>query len=106
MYKEDGLIYLEDHDYDVLNAATFEEAKHRLANDSKLLWEALGVDALPNDLGETARIESEIALALVSDRYEELGRLLSNLALEYVFKCCHEEILSDWEDYIDNGYEE
>ena len=51
MYKEDGFTYLEEQDMDVLAAATMDEAKHRLAHDYTLLWEAVGSDALPSDTG-------------------------------------------------------
>ena len=101
MYKEDNRVYFSDHDWDVLEQATFDEAKHRLQNDRMLLWESIGPDALPNDIEESKRIESAIAAALADDDYAELGRLVSNMALEYAFKCCHAQIVDDWQNYLE-----
>jgi len=101
MYKEDGLTYLEDHDLDVLEQATLDEARHRLYNDRALLWEALGPDALPTDAEQATKLEDAIAAALVDGTHAELGRLIANMALEYAFKCCHDQICDDWERYID-----
>jgi len=103
MYKEDGHYYLEEHDMDVLETATMEEARHRLANDYSLLWEAIGPDALPSDAEESQDLEDKIATALVENDYTELGRLVANMALEYAFKCCHAQIVDDWEAYIDKA---
>lgn len=101
MYKEDGCTYLEEHDMDVLETATMEEARHRLANDYTLLWEAISPNALPSDAEQATKLEDAIAAALVDDAYEELGRLVSNMALEYAFRCCHDQIVDDWERYIE-----
>ena len=101
MYKEDGLTYLEDHDMDVLEQATLDEARHRLYNDRALLWEALGPDALPTDKEQAEKLEEAIAAALVDGAHAELGRLVANMALEYGFSCCHDQIIDDWENYID-----
>ena len=101
MYKEDGLTYLEDHDLDVLEQATLDEAKHRLYNNRALLWEAIGADALPRDAEESKQLEDAIASALVDGTHAELGRLVANMALEYAFKCCHDEILDDWQNYLE-----
>lgn len=109
MYKEDGLTYLEDHELDVLERATLDEARHRLYNDRALLWEALGPDALPNDPAQSKRLEDAVAAALVDGDNVELGRLLANMALEFAFKSCHDQILDDWQRYVgDDGdyYEE
>jgi hypothetical protein len=102
MYKEDGRTYLEDHDLDVLEAATMEEARHRLYNDRSLLWEALGPDALPNDSEQAKALEDAIAAALVDGTHAELGKLVANMALEYAFRCCHDQIVDDWERYVDD----
>ena len=104
MYKEDGLTYLEEQDLDVLEQATLDEAKHRLYNNRALLWEAIGPDALPRDAEESKQLEDAIASALVDGTHAELGRLVANMALEYGFKCCHDEILDDWENYIDETF--
>ena len=104
MYKEDGFTYLEEQDMDVLAAATMDEAKHRLSNDYTLLWEAVGPDALPSDAEQAQDLEDKIAAALVADDHTELGRLIANMALEYGLKCCHHEILDDWENYIDETF--
>ena len=101
MYKEDGLTYLEDHDLDVLEQATLDEAKHRLYNNRALLWEAIGPDALPRDAEESKQLEDAIASALVDGTHAELDRLVANMALEYAFKCCHDEILDDWQNYLE-----
>ena len=101
MYKEDGLTYLEDHDLDVLEQATLDEARHRLYHDRALLWEALGPDALPTDAEQAKKLEDAIASALVDNKHAELGRLVANMALEYGFRCCHDQICDDWERYID-----
>lgn len=101
MYKEDGLTYLEDHDLDVLEQATLDEARHRLYHDRALLWEALGPDALPTEAEQAKKLEDAIAAALVDNKHAELGRLVANMALEYGFRCCHDQIVDDWERYID-----
>ena len=101
MYKEDGLTYLEDHDLDVLDQATLDEARHRLYHDRALLWEALGADALPTDAEQSKQLEDAIASALVDGTHAELGRLVANMAIEYAFKCCHDEILDDWQNYLE-----
>lgn len=100
MYKEDGLTYLEDHDLDVLDQATLDEARHRLYNDRALLWEALGPDALPTDAEQAKTLEEAIASALVDGEHAELGRLIGNMAIEYGFKCCHDQIVDDWENFL------
>ena len=101
MYKEDGLTYLEDDDLDVLERAAYDEARHRLYNDRALLWEALGPDGLPRDIAQAKKLEEAIAAALHEGEHEELGRLLANMALEYAFSCCHDQIIDDWENYLD-----
>ena len=67
MHIEDGRVYFDAHDEDVLNNATLQEAKHRLEGDRRLLWEAIGPDALPKDPIEADDLETDIATALVSD---------------------------------------
>ena len=101
MYKEDGRVYFEDNDLDVLEQATLDEARHRLYNDRALLWEALGPDALPRETEQSKALEDAIASALVDGTHAELGRLVANMAIEYAFKCCHEEILDDWQNYLE-----
>ena len=101
MYKEDGLTYLEEHDMDVLEQATLDEAKHRLYNNRALLWEAIGPDALPRDAEQSKQLEDAIASALADGTHAELGRLVANMAIEYAFKCCHDEILDDWQNYLE-----
>lgn len=101
MYKEDGFTYLEEHDMDVLESATLDEAKNRLGNDISLLWEALGPDALPRDAEQAKALEDKIATALVNDDYTKLGRLMAGMATEYAFKCCHAQIIDDWQNYLE-----
>ena len=101
MYKEDGFTYLEEHDMDVLAAATMDEAKHRLSNDYKLLWDAVCPDTLPSDTEQAQDLEDKIAAALVADDHTELGRLIANMALEYAFRCCHEQIIDDWQNFLE-----
>ena len=101
MYKEDNRVYFSDHDWDVLEEATFDEAKYRLQNDRMLLWESIGPDALPREAEQSKALEDAIASALVDGTHAELGRLVANMAIEYAFKCCHEEILDDWQNYLE-----
>lgn len=100
-YREDTGVYLEDEDLDVLDKAALAEAKHRLCNDLSLMWEALGPDALPREVGTAHNLEQDIATALVSSDYERLGRLMAGMATTYAFGLVYEQIADDWEDYID-----
>jgi len=70
-------LMLSDHEVGVLEEATRDEAAHRLCNNSQLLWEALGPDALPRDERLAVDLEREIAFCIVHDRYEKLGRMLA-----------------------------
>lgn len=107
MHIEDGRVYFNAHDEDVLNNATLQEAKHRLEGDRRLLWEAIGPDALPSDPIDADNLEMDIAAALVSDDFETLGRLVSAMALEYAFRSCHDQIVDDWQEHFrDDDYEE
>ena len=81
MYKEDGRVYFEDNDLDVLEQATLDEARHRLYNDRALLWEALGPDALPREAEQSKALEDAIASALVDGTHAELGRLSCTLTI-------------------------
>jgi len=93
-------LMLSDHEVGVLEEATREEAAHRLCNNSQLLWEALGPDALPRDERLAVDLEREIAFCIVHDRYEKLGRMLAGQAMSYAYRCAEDEINDDWANYI------
>lgn len=100
-YRENGRVYFEDEDDDVLDAACTAESKDRLGRDTDFMWESLGPDALPTDdiIGDD--LQMDIADALVSENFERLGRLMAGMALTYAFRCTYDEIIDDWESYID-----
>jgi len=91
---------LSDHEVGVLEEATRDEAAHRLCNNSQLLWEALGPDALPRDERLAVDLEREIAFCVVNAHYEKLGRLLAGMAMSYSYRCAEDEINDDWAAYI------
>ena len=93
-------LMLSDHEVGVLEEATREEAAHRLCNNSQLLWEALGPDALPNNQRLAVDLEREIAFCVVNAHYEKLGRLLAGMAMSYAYRCAEDEINDDWANYI------
>ena len=93
-------LMLSDHEVGVLEEATREEAAHRLCNNSQLLWEALGPDALPRNERLAVDLEREIAFCVVSSHYEKLGRLLAGMAMSYAYRCAESEIGDDWANYI------
>lgn len=93
-------LMLSDHEVGVLEEATREEAAHRLCNNSQLLWEALGPDALPRNERLAVDLEREIAFSVVNAHYEKLGRLLAGMAMSYAYRCAEDEINDDWANYI------
>jgi len=94
-------LMLSDHEVGVLEEATREEAAHRLCNDSQLLWEALGPDALPiNNERIVKDIERELAFCVVNAHYEKLGRMLAGMAMSYAYRLAEGEINDDWAAYI------
>ena len=93
-------LMLSDHEVGVLEDATREEAAHRLCNNSQLLWEALGPDALPRDERLAVDLEREIAFCVVNAHYEKLGRMLAGMAMSYSYRCAEDEINDDWANYI------
>ena len=93
-------LMLSDHEVGVLEEATRDEAAHRLCNNSQLLWEALGPDALPRDERLAVDLEREIAFCVVNAHYEKLGRLLAGMAMSYSYRCAEHEINDDWAAYI------
>tara|TARA_R110002073_G_scaffold5425_2_gene33415 strand:+ start:961 stop:1299 length:339 start_codon:yes stop_codon:yes gene_type:complete len=93
-------LMLSDHEVGVLEEATRDEAAHRLCNNSQLLWEALGPDALPRDERLSRDLERELAFCIVHDRYEKLGRMLAGMALSYAYRSAESEINDDWAAYI------
>tara|TARA_R110000764_G_scaffold141176_1_gene229334 strand:- start:39 stop:377 length:339 start_codon:yes stop_codon:yes gene_type:complete len=93
-------LMLSDHEVGVLEEATRDEAAHRLCNNSQLLWEALGPDALPRDERLAVDLEREIAFCVVNAHYEKLGRLLAGMAMSYAYRSAEDEINDDWAAYI------
>ena len=95
----DSVVFTDD-EVGALENATLQESRHRLLNNTTLLWEAIGPDALPKDETAASNLETAIASALVEEDYELLGRLVTGLALTYVYEITRDEIYADWERYV------
>jgi hypothetical protein len=95
----DSVVFTDD-EVGALENATLQESRHRLLNNTTLLWEAIGPDALPKDETAASNLEAAIASALVEEDYELLGRLVTGLALTYVYEITRDEIYDDWERYV------
>jgi len=95
----DSVVFTDD-EVGALENATLQESRHRLLNNTTLLWEAIGPDALPKDETAATNLETAIASALVEEDYELLGRLVTGLALTYVYEITRDEIYDDWERYV------
>ena len=95
----DSVVFTDD-EVGALENATLQESRHRLLNNTTLLWEAIGPDALPKDETAASNLETAIASALVEEDYELLGRLVTGLALTYVYEITRDEIYDDWERYV------
>lgn len=95
----DSVVFTDD-EVGALENATLQESRHRLLNNTGLLWEAIGPDALPKDETAATTLEAAIASALVEEDYELLGRLVTGLALTYVYEITRDEIYDDWERFV------